>query len=282
MAASVLLMLAVTSGGVRAAAELMVESPASAAMLPAEEAVRRASIGGKYETLLAVIRVPGDLAAYSSFHDWGHSRTPAWAGFSGLPEGYWVYVYPYWHIWRDQSAEAAPAAPQRRGGRSWGPEQATGEPDTEGPGDISTAWASQTPDGQDEWLTLEYARPILPVAVIVHETHNPGALSRVTLFRPDTEEVDVWKGADPTSPEKGHGVSIIPISSETATNKIRIYLDSQRVPGWNEIDAVGLIDSMGRTHWAVRAEASSTYAQLSSPLPRVGERRRSLNHPRTR
>ncbi|MGV3720179.1 MAG: hypothetical protein ACO1SX_04645 [Actinomycetota bacterium] len=263
-AASVLMLAAGSFGATRVAAELIRGAPA--AVIPADQAVRKASVDGKYDTLLAVIRVPADLGAYTTFNDWGHSATPEWGGFKGLPTGYWVYVYPHWYIWQDQNMEAVAATPQSRGGRSWGPEQVTGEPDTEGSGDIATAWASKTQDGQDEWLALEYARPIVPVAVIVHETFNPGALSRVSLFRPDTEEVDVWKGTDPTPPEKGHGVSIIPISTETAANKIKLYLDSKRVPGWNEIDAVGLIDQMGRTHWAVRAEASSTYAQ-AEPLP---------------
>jgi hypothetical protein len=38
--------------------------------------------------------------------------------------------------------------------------------------DLVTAWDSATPDGQDEWLLL------VPTAVLVHETYNPGALER--------------------------------------------------------------------------------------------------------
>ncbi|MGH7149305.1 MAG: hypothetical protein ACREIU_01340, partial [Planctomycetota bacterium] len=35
--------------------------------------------------------------------------------------------------------------------RPWGPEQATGEPDTPGAGDHVSAWASLAPDGSGEW-----------------------------------------------------------------------------------------------------------------------------------
>src|SRR5438552_2365475 len=56
--------------------------------------------------------------------------------------------------------------------RGWGPEQATGAPDTPLAGDYTTAWASATPDGQDEWLELEYAKPVLAEAVLIHETYN--------------------------------------------------------------------------------------------------------------
>jgi hypothetical protein len=44
------------------------------------------------------------------------------------------------------------------------------------------------------------------------------------------------------------------------TNRVKLYLDSKGVPGWNEIDAVGLRESGGKTHWATSADASSTYA----------------------
>ena len=48
-----------------------------------------------------------------------------------------------------------------RHGRAWGPEQALGAPDTPGSGDIQTAWASATQDGQDEWLELDFDQDAL-------------------------------------------------------------------------------------------------------------------------
>jgi hypothetical protein len=61
----------------------------------------------------------------------------------------------------EQLVEPSPPPPPPspvRSKRSGGPEQATGPPDTPRAGDISTAWASQTADGQDEWLRLHYAK----------------------------------------------------------------------------------------------------------------------------
>ena len=40
----------------------------------------------------------------------------------------------------------------------------------------------------------------------------------------------------------------------------RSYIESTRVKGWNEIDAVGLVDAQGNRQWAQKATASSTYA----------------------
>ena len=43
----------------------------------------------------------------------------------------------------------------------------------------------------------------------------------------------------------------------------KVYLDTKRVPGWNEIDAVALTDRAGARHWAEQASASSSYGGSS-------------------
>jgi hypothetical protein len=225
-----------------------------------EDAYKMARVDGKYRMLLRQIKVEKDAETYGTFKDYGFYSRSEYAGFQDLPSGQWVYVAPYWYIWRDLAAVQRPK-------RNWGPEQATGEPDTEMAGDIVTAWASASQDGQEEWLMLEYENFVTPTAVLVHETYNPGALYRVTVFKPDGEEVEVWKGVDPTPTDSGLGVSEIPVKVNFKTNRVKIYLDSPSVPGWNEIDAVGLRDKTKTTQWAVAAEASSTYAP---PYPADG------------
>jgi hypothetical protein len=225
-----------------------------------EDALRKARVNGKYAMLLRQIKVPKDVETAKEFQDAGMKNVKEYAGQTDLPRGHWVYVYPYWYIWRDLAA-----APKLN--RPWGPEQATGPPDTDDAGDIQTAWASLSEDGQDEWLLCEYAEPVVPQAVLVYETYNPGAVSRVTAFKLDGTEVEVWKGKDPTSTDSDKGVSVIPIKADFKTNRIKVYISSTEVPGWNEIDAVGLRDKNGKTQWAEAVEASTTYAQLSQPAP---------------
>lgn len=149
--------------------------------------------------------------------------------------------------------------------RSWGPEQATGPPDTKGSGDISTAWASQTQDDQDEWLELSYDRAIKPVEVHVVETYNPGALVKVTAATESGMTAVLWKGEDPTPRDAARGTSVVKVTAAIKANRIRIHLASKDVPGWNEIDAVGIKDGEGKIHWAVRARASSTYTSAPEP-----------------
>ncbi len=260
----------VMAAGILAAALWAAESPPAsrvAAPQSLEEANKTARIDGKYQMLLRQIKVAKDAETYGPVKDLGFRAMPDYAGFQDLPSGHWVYVAPYWYIWRDLAAVKQPK-------RNWGPEQATGEPDTEMAGDIVTAWASASQDGQEEWLMLEYENFVTPTAVLVHETYNPGALYRVTVFKPDGEEVEVWKGVDPTPTDSGQGVSEIPVKVNFKTNRVKIYLDSPSVPGWNEIDAVGLRDKTKTTQWAVAVEASSTYAapfgtETTVPTPAV-------------
>ncbi len=145
--------------------------------------------------------------------------------------------------------------------RAWGPEQAAGPPDTPQAGDRQTAWASASQDGQKEWLELQYRTAVVPKAVLVYETYNPGALTKVSVFKSDGTEVEVFSGKDPTPPGKAKGISAIPIKFDHKTSRLKIYLDSPAVPNWNEIDAVGLRDAAGNTQWATTVKASSTFAQ---------------------
>jgi hypothetical protein len=223
--------------------------------LPLEDALKKARSEGKYEMLLRQIKVPNDFDKYQNFRDLGARTVSEYAGFKELPSGHWVYVYPYWYIWRDLSRA-------QKVKRNWGPEQATGAPDTwPNQGDIVTAWASKTPDGQREWLLLEYAQPVVPREVHVYETFNPGAVDRVTAFNLAGEEVEIWKGNDPTPAGSGKGISKIACKLKLKTNRIKVYINSPAVQGWNEIDAVGIVDAKGKTHWATSAAASSTFAE---------------------
>jgi hypothetical protein len=81
--------------------------PIKAKAEPAEvQALKKASANGKYSKLLSVIHVPADEKDYGKFHDYGHYNDTSWAGYAGLPTGYWVYVAPHWYIWEKQGKAA--------------------------------------------------------------------------------------------------------------------------------------------------------------------------------
>jgi hypothetical protein len=70
------------------------------------EAAEKASLGGKYRTLLKKVHARFDYLSYGAFSDYGYSKTPEYHGQTGLPEGYWVYVYPWWYIFKDAKENA--------------------------------------------------------------------------------------------------------------------------------------------------------------------------------
>jgi len=144
--------------------------------------------------------------------------------------------------------------------RRWGHEQAAGAPDTYQPGDIPSAWASKAPDGGEEWLQVDYDRFVDLQQINVVESHNPGAISKVVAVLPDGREATVWEGTMDPSASDELVSSAFPVSESLRARSVKVYLDTTRVPGWNEIDAVEIVGRDGRKQWATASRASSSYA----------------------
>jgi hypothetical protein len=146
--------------------------------------------------------------------------------------------------------------------RNWGPEQAAGPPDTPGAGDLPSAWASLNPDDGPEWLQLTYSNMVNVAQIIIRETHQPGAVTKITSVLSNGQEYTLWEGIE--TPGTAPFNSVFDIPGSAYANSIKIYLDTSRVPGWNEIDAVELIGRDGSRQWAATASASSTYAERTA------------------
>ncbi len=168
--------------------------------------------------------------------------------------------------WRDHQQLATQLYQLRHPNIGWGTDQVLGPPNTTGPGDISTAWASAMPDNAQEWLVLEYGVSVVPTAILVHETYNPGALLKVTHYPKIGQEQILWTGIDPTPIGAGAGISRLPITANIKTNRIKLYIDSVAVSGWNEIDAVGIEYGQGQVIWAERASASSSFGRRGTTI----------------
>lgn len=162
-----------------------------------------------------------------------------------------------------------PAEPAKR---SWGPEQATGAPDTFQAGDLRTAWASRGQDDGPEWLQVKFQQAVTIAKVRVRETYNPGAITRITAVSESGHETTLWEGGEPPSvaPVEMEFTATYSVTSQT----VKVYLDTSLVPGWNEIDAVELIGQDGSRQWAISATASSTFASGSNlSFEALGSRR---------
>ena len=184
--------------------------------------------------------------------------TPRRSAFGPAPDGFDPAGAGF-----DGSASRPPASSHSPAGqlldRSWGPEQVVGHANTDTAGDISTAWASRQPDGGEEWLHVNYDRPVDISEIRVRETYNPGAISKITALLPNGQEVTVWEGTEP--PATAPVDPAFAPHTRVQANSVKSYKDTRRVPGWHENDAVELIGRDGTRQWATSATASSTYAE---------------------
>ena len=146
---------------------------------------------------------------------------------------------------------------QRAQQPAWGTGQVIGEPDTMSAGDQRTAWAPATADGGTEWLQVGYEKAVEIAQVRVRETCGAGSIAKVAAVLESGAEVVIWQGRQ----SAGEGIVDAPFSAPAGVTArgVKVYLDTARVPGWNEIDAVELIGRDGTRQWAKSAAASSSY-----------------------
>jgi hypothetical protein len=136
-----------------------------------------------------------------------------------------------------------------------------GPPNTLLAGDVPTAWAPRSPDGGAEWLAIEFGLEVEMAEVRIRESYNPGAIVRVAALV-NGQETTLWEGASKTGPAPRDFVIRAPPGLRS--RNIVVHLDTARVPGWNEIDAVELLGRDGTRQWASSATASSSYAEATS------------------
>ena len=139
----------------------------------------------------------------------------------------------------DQWAFAATASSERAS-PDWSAQQATGEPDTPGCGDHTTAWASAAPDGVD-WLDVRFRWPVFPRRINVHETHSPGFIVRVEVIDEADQYHTVWEREPAPADACPRVFSFLVTELDVPVVGVRIHLDQRNGGNWNQIDAVELV-----------------------------------------
>jgi predicted outer membrane repeat protein len=128
---------------------------------------------------------------------------------------------------------------------AWAAARALGQPDTYPTyGDISTAWASETADDSPEYLELGFDNPGPISAVAIYETLAPGAVTKVSVRNATNSQwVEVYSGVAVPAAAAARIFTVNFPTTAFPVDGVRIDLDSQAVPDWNEIDAVCIIRS---------------------------------------
>jgi hypothetical protein len=266
-----------------------------------------ASGPSKYSMLLSQIERRDDVQKYGDFRDLGYRAAAPIADNS--TKGYWVYAAPYWYVWRDLNTVEVSAA-SWSADQVVGPPDVTSYGDS-GSAWASATEDEQAEWLLVEFPNIVVAKRLnIHESYNVGAVRSVGVFrldgtevtawrgsdpavrrSRLAARRPRkpkrtddmTDEdyqyaLDEWQAeidALAAPDETAVAVASIALSGSILTNRVKIYIDSQRVPGFNEIDAVELLDASGGRQWASAAEASSGYGvtrrQESKSERRSGE-----------
>jgi hypothetical protein len=136
-------------------------------------------------------------------------------------------------------ATASSAYNDAQGPANFSANQATGAPNVEKYGDDGAAWTAKTPDGGIEWLDLKYPKPVHATEVRVRESNASGAVIKIEFYDEQGVAHAVWQGNDPTT-ELNYLMVKFP-KTTFKTDRVKVTLATNVVPGWNEIDAVQLV-----------------------------------------
>jgi hypothetical protein len=134
--------------------------------------------------------------------------------------------------------------------------QATGPPDADAGVDDPKAWASKSGDMGIQWIELAYNPPMRASKLRIFEVNSAGAVVEVQVTDTRGAKRTAWRGRDPLTRPGVFELSIDAGGAKVA--RVRVILDTDRRPGWNEIDAVEIVGPDGRA-WASSAVASSTF-----------------------
>ncbi|OFY37964.1 MAG: hypothetical protein A2W91_20540 [Bacteroidetes bacterium GWF2_38_335] len=110
------------------------------------------------------------------------------------------------------------------------------------------AWSVKEKSGEEcpdaASITVGYDKPMLITQIAIAENVNPGAISEVIIKGVNGESKSVYTATPAPAGAKGRILNIfLSTPSEFIVNQVEIKLEPGKVPGWNQIDAVGISDS---------------------------------------
>jgi hypothetical protein len=142
------------------------------------------------------------------------------------------------------SAEASTSFNDASGSAGYAPSRATGQPDVPRYADHPNAWATRNGDANTpDWLHVGFDKPVHARSLRIRQTAAPGAISKIELLDASGAAHVVWEGTDTTTYGKdtiGWMIRDFDVTPYKVT-AARITLQTNRIWGWNEIDAVQLV-----------------------------------------
>lgn len=108
-------------------------------------------------------------------------------------------------------------------------------------GDSKAAWSPAGADTNgDEWIKVGFEKPMKIKQVSIGENHNPGAIIRVFAYDSTDTEHLIHDNVNDVPKMPGRMWNIVIPQTTYSVYAIKLVLSPSRVPGYNQIDAVGI------------------------------------------
>lgn len=114
-------------------------------------------------------------------------------------------------------------------------------------GKTPCAWSPGTPQSdKGEWISVGFSRPMPIKQVIIAEVNNPGAIVKVIAKDEKGKNHELYQNKEPGPvPEMGR---IFKLNLDRITpykvTSIKLILHTDKVFGWNQIDAIGICNTI--------------------------------------
>jgi outer membrane protein OmpA-like peptidoglycan-associated protein len=112
-------------------------------------------------------------------------------------------------------------------------------------GNSPCAWspASEASTGE-EWIKVGYRTPVKIKQIGVAENFNGGAITKIFAYDPQDKEYLVFTNRKDTTHVNGRMLNIYLKETPYKVAALKIVLDTRRIAGYNQIDAVGIGTTM--------------------------------------
>lgn len=236
----------------------------------AAERLHRASLGGELSLLLHQFEpaAPPDRPfLYEGF------QTRASLGAQeNLSPGYWVYVAPYWCVWKYRGGGPRP------GLAPWSPDNLVGEPAEQPLANGIDQWAPAAGVDERPWLLVEFGEYVQPRELTIYWTSEPYPIHSVVAFSDSGEGAEFANALQLYTEWGDHNVEHLDATVEflkehedLSTNRFLITFEPVPADAAGQepplaIDAVALVSRFDRTQWVRAAGASSSFRTSTEAL----------------
>lgn len=111
-------------------------------------------------------------------------------------------------------------------------------------GQSPCAWSPakmNNPDG--EWIKVGFEKPMKINQIIIAENFNPGAISKIALYDIIDKEYVIFNNLNVAPLNAKARMFSLMHKTDFEVRAIKIYLSTAKVPGFNQIDAIGITTS---------------------------------------